>query len=472
MDERNYLLRGLHLQRAGPVLAQPIQSILEAALEIAADGQPLPPIGFVADLRAVLGQQGSLTPARESHRPETLAPGVLRAYEDHVVARLFADPAIERAGNAWRGFQGRDKARGLAFILRQLQEQVPLGGLAVAVSPHVVRKLLRESPEEVLASGAAALAAGGASAEWTKLYEDLIAAFRRAGQLLGPGDLFELEHGTALQPLGERVALRQVLRAADMLENALPRHRPRPNPSRPDMPTIIQAEDAYPIGGYASLSNRGSIESLLPSQLAFMEAEVNRPDLFDLKYLRDELLYFSRDENQFLRRRSTFVFALWPDLAQARVKDRDLPFQRLILLLGWLVTATRKLFDWLSSDAVTVVLALPRDAKEARGEPLAPERALWEVVFREEIARGAISVAPLTHPGELRQLCSEAGRRSQVRCLSVSTQEQTADMEGVEVTYMKIAGPVPVAAGLDLPEAAEPLEAWSATLQSLLQRWL
>ena len=63
----------------------------------------------------------------------------MRAYEDHVVARLFADPAIDRAGNAWRRFQGRDRARGLAFIIRQFQEHVRLGGMAV--NPHVVRKL-------------------------------------------------------------------------------------------------------------------------------------------------------------------------------------------------------------------------------------------------------------------------------------------------------------------------------------------
>ena len=40
-----------------------------------------------------------------------------------------------------------------------------------------------------------------------------------------------------------------------------------------------------------------------------------------MKFLRDELLYYSRDENQFLRRRRTFVFALFPDLVDARFKD-------------------------------------------------------------------------------------------------------------------------------------------------------
>ena len=33
------------------------------------------------------------------------------------------------------------------------------------------------------------------------------------------------------------------------------------------------------------------------------ERIAERPDLFDIKFLRDELLYYARDENRFLRRR-------------------------------------------------------------------------------------------------------------------------------------------------------------------------
>src|SRR6202040_3897497 len=89
---------------------------------------------------------------------------------------------------------------------------------------------------------------------------------------------------------------------------------------------------------------------LLDSQLAFMETD--RPDLFDIKFLRDELLYYARDENQFLRRRRTFVFALYPDLVRARFKDADLPWQRIILLLALLIVVVRKLSEWLAAEAL------------------------------------------------------------------------------------------------------------------------
>src|SRR5262249_20230502 len=141
------------------------------------------------------------------------------------------------------------------------------------------------------------------------LYEGLVAAAREMHDALGPEDVFELEHGTALAAFSQRVGLRQVLQAAAEFEAEGAPERPRVHARRHDVATRILDEDTYPVGGFSSISTRGSIESLLHSQLAYMESG-ERPDLFDIKFVRDELLYYARDENQFFRRRRTFVFAL------------------------------------------------------------------------------------------------------------------------------------------------------------------
>src|SRR5262249_10106659 len=160
---------------------------------------------------------------------------------------------------------------------------------------------------------------------------------------LGVEDVFELEHGTALAAFGQRVALRQVLQIAARLDAGLPAHRPRPRAGRRDVPTAMTDEDTYPVGGFASISTRGTVERLLHSQLAFMDpATAPRPDLFDIKFVRDELLYYSRDENQFRRRRRSFVVVLDPDLARARFKDAELPAQRIVMVLALLVIAVRR----------------------------------------------------------------------------------------------------------------------------------
>src|ERR1700737_4829173 len=89
-----------------------------------------------------------------------------------------------------------------------------------------------------------------------------------------------------------------------------------------------------------------------------------QPDLFYIKYLRDELYYYSRDENQFLRRRRSFLFVLQPDLRLARFKDPELPSQRIVLVLATLVAAVRRLADWLGHDALRFEFLFIQPEKE------------------------------------------------------------------------------------------------------------
>ena len=68
----------------------------------------------------------------------------------------------------------------------------------------------------------------------------------------------ELEQKTALQSMGEYVAHRQVLQMAAKLEEGLPKHKVRPLQGRKEVPTRVLDEDTYPVGGFSSLSTRGS----------------------------------------------------------------------------------------------------------------------------------------------------------------------------------------------------------------------
>ncbi len=413
---RRFLLQGLWLQRVLPPRPERLRPVLDWALEIAGSGQPLPPVGLVADLghRALRLDEGSRTPGRADEVPG-LPHALTRMYEDYVLGKAFADSSFERAGDALRRYAvGREQARGLAFLVNQFSARADFGG--VLLSPNVIKALQREAAEALLAEGRWQLQNDGPLPLLVELYAALGTAARWLAEMLGPEDVFELEHRTALDDLGQRVALRQVLRTAERLETALPRHRPRPRLGRQEVPTRVLDEDTYPVGGFSSLSTRGSVESLLHSQLAFMEPE--RPDLFDIKYLRDELLYYARDENQFLRRRRTFVLALCPDLVKARFKGPDAPYQAIILVLALVVVAVRKLTEWLSSDALTFEVVFV--AAEAPG-PLQDERRLLETLLREPIANGTLVLRTATTLAEVAALCAGRARRSLCHCLTITT---------------------------------------------------
>lgn len=459
-EARRFLLQGLWLQRVQTPRAQGVLPALEWAAELAGGGEPLPPLGFVADV-GHLAFQVETTWAREAVHVPGWSEGATRTYEDYVLGRLLADSAIERACDALRHYQGRDRARGVAFLLAQLRQHAGFGG--VLLTPAVFKSLRERPGDELLAEGWDSFRHDGPMPLFAELYEELTTRVRHAATLLGPEDVFELEHRTALAPLSQRVALRQVLQAAAALEEGAPAQPLRPRAYRPDAATRILDEDMYPVGGFTSISNRGSVESLLHSQLAYMETD--RPDLFDIKYLRDELLYYSRDENQFLRRRRTFTFAFYPDLAQARFKDAELPWQRIVLVLGLTLALTHRLIDWLSTDALVFEFLFVAGG-------LATEKTLVEMVLREQIANGTVVVADIA-PAELAAHCTERARRSLCQVLTFSAGAVVLNVPDVEVLGL-VAGPRPELRGADDAEdvrnAETALASWTAALVSIL-RW-
>jgi hypothetical protein len=484
---RRFLLQGLWMQRVRRPAVETVQPVLEWGLEIASGGGPLPSLGFVADVGHLAFQHGE--PDAVDRAPADV-PGWdhadVRTYEDYALGKLYSDATFERAANAVAHYPADcDRSRGLAFLIRQMQQRVEFGG--VQLSPGILKELLRQPAEELHAEGWDSLR-GGVDPLLRELHAGLVAAMRNAGHVLGGEDVFELEHKTALAEFAQRVALRQVLKAASLFDEAVPRQPPRTSARAEQVPTHLRDEDLYPVGGFTSLSNRGTIESLLHSQLAYMETAIaERPDLFDVKFLRDELLYYSRDENQFFRRRRTIVFALFPDLAECRVKDAGLPSQRIVLLLGALAAIVRRLIEWLRDDALRFELLFVESADPAevtrtlgsvrvtdRFRVLADERELLEMIFREQIANGTVVVESVK-PEAVARRCREHARRSLCHCTTLSVRDRPLEAEATVVTRLRLNAAAPALLGDGIEEADEDdsqpkLTAWHRTAEALLKR--
>lgn len=473
---RRFLLQGLWMQRVRPPAVETVPRVLEWAVEIASAGGPLPALGFVGDV-------GHLVFAHEdrdaAERRAIEVPGWdaadVRAYEDYVLGKLYADATFERAADAVAHYPaGRDRSRGLAFLIEQMQRRARLlkskRGGGVLLSPGILKDLLRRPAEELHAEGWDSLR-GGLDPLLLELHAGLVAAMRNVGHVLGGEDVFELEHKTALAEFGQRVALRQVLQSAAAFEAALPQQPPQSAARTEQVPTHMRDEDLYPVGGFTSLSNRGTMESLLHSQLAYMEtAATERPDLFDVKFLRDELLYYSRDENQFFRRRRTIVFALFPDLAECRVKDAGLPLQRIVLLLGMLTAVIRRLIEWLCDDALVFELLF---LEEANVPALADERELLEMIFRDQIANGTV-VIESAKPAAVAPRCREHARRSLCHCTLLSVRDRPVEIDGTIVTRLQLGSAVPRLIADEMWESEErdspsPMTSWQRSVSGLLQ---
>lgn len=448
---RTFLLQGLCVQRIAAPTAASFADPCAWILQLLSDGHALPAPAFVADaghLLLGLAPVGSGADARRAAPPGTDAP-TLRAYEDLVLGKLYADASFERAGTAVCRLAAADRPRGAAWAIARIAERAGFDG--ALLSPGIVRGLLGIPGDQLLAEGFASLARDGLLPVLRELHESSVARMRNLGEALDAADVFELEHGTALAEFGQRLALRQVLQAADHLAAGLPERPPRsPAPHR-HVPTHLRDEDHYPVGGFESISTRGTIESLLHSQLALMENDpAARPDLFDLKFLRNELLYYSRDENQFFRRRRTFVVLFEHDLVEARRKDPHLPWQRIVLALALLLAFVRRVVSWLGDESLRFDFLFV----EGSGAPsLTEERGLLELLLREEIGNGTASVARTTLEEAVAH-ANRAARRTSTHVLAVSMRPHPLALEDSSLARLLLGGERPLLATDDEADAA------------------
>jgi len=139
-DAREYILQGLWLQRVVPPTANLVRTALEWSLEIASGGQPLPPVGFVADLGNVAFGLDRGRQAKEHPEVPGWPHALARSYEDHLLGKVYSDWSFERATDALRRYTGRDQAKGLTYVVRQVRERARLGG--VDLSPAVLRGMI------------------------------------------------------------------------------------------------------------------------------------------------------------------------------------------------------------------------------------------------------------------------------------------------------------------------------------------
>ncbi|MBX7097446.1 MAG: hypothetical protein K1X89_07030 [Myxococcaceae bacterium] len=377
LDAEAFVASGLVLSRVPQ--SQPALEALLAALE----ERPALPLPLLALLLPGLWAGGSL-----GGRPQAaLAPSLadaLRAFEDHLVARLLAEARWPRLLDAAAGLPPGARAQAAGLLCEQLARTLELPD-ADGVSRAAVKRLLARPEAEVLEEGQAVLSSR--PEVWTRWEAPLLEAAQRAKRtpaLLSDGEVFLVEHVQALTTLAARVALAQLALAAQAVEALLPARLKSQTREDGDAAAALDDDAAYPVGGFSSVSNQGTPENLVTSELVYMD-DAARPDLFDVRFVEGELLYYARDESVAVRRRRHLVVAV--DGGLGALRGALGRFQPAVWLLGGVVALVRRLLGWLETEALTVELVFLGEA-----DALAAERAAVELVLREYRERGQVEV--------------------------------------------------------------------------------
>jgi len=189
-------------------------------------------------------------------------------------------------------------------------------------------------------------------------------------------------------------------------------------------------------------------------------------DVFTLRYVEGELLYYTRDDSVFRRHRQVIGIALGADLDDARVKDRDLPWQRLILAFGLLVAAIRWLTEQLGDHALTIRIAFPPNL-------LSEEREIVTLLLGGEVHRGTVVIEE-TAWQDLVDATAAAGSSAISDVIVMSLGPVPTIPKGLRALHVNLRGAAPTAAAVGSTPAEPSPDSWREWCEVAedLLRWL
>lgn len=182
-----------------------------------------------------------------------------------------------------------------------------------------------------------------------QIYQQAIHEFGETGFKFDADDIFEIGHPGLFERSADRFFYRRMVSAMRGLATwtrSVFTIKEESNwiVARYGEPQVL------PLGGYDELTNKGTLSSLVTSELAYIDESMTF-DLFDYKFIENQLMYFKRD--------SGAVFRIRRDV---RIKITLTEFfeheRHLGLLFAWCFNFAEKMIDTFVKDMVNVFIDL------------------------------------------------------------------------------------------------------------------
>jgi hypothetical protein len=342
--------------------------------------------------------------------------GLVRAerlrFEDQVVAPLLRDESLRTAAVIIAGAPPDQQDALIVHALMTVLPRLLIGVSLPRNQPGPVRGILDKpgalSRLHVGSRGHMNVAVDVAALQDAALDLGMVAAAwsgRLSGrhQLLEPEELWELSRLDVLPSEAVRLALRTVHHTMVAIGPPSPTVVRQLKDRRAQIITDDTEADTFPAGGFDAMSTRGTLENLVRSEVAYVgvgaEDDPRRPDLFDVRYVEGELLYYTRDESPLLERRRTVVVHI-DEVERSRHKLAELPTQTLVLVEAVILRAHADLQVALGPQVVLTRIAVTGADEVA----VAEEQGLLSTSLAEDIAHRRAGLVALSELPSLRRV--------------------------------------------------------------------
>lgn len=343
-----------------------LPALLRTAMAVQAAGIDTAPLVLIHDVMGVLlrGRSVRLCGSRERVSLEGLVEDDTRAVlakarldvEDRVLVALLRDPSVLAAHVLVAGARSEAQEAVLAHAVIEVLPAV-LSSTWPAVSVGRTRALLESVKATTLHDGAIN------AADLDSLNDDDVFAIAQvllqvpapSSTVVSAEALWELSHLEQVPQEATRLALRTVHRLMTALPAPSPEVLRLVRDRRAQVPTEDVDVDTFPAGGFDAMSTRGTFENLVRSEVGYVgvgaEDDARAPDLFDVRFVEGELLFYTRDESPLLQRQRVLSVQLL-DVQQLRHKRAELPSQTLVLCEACVLRAFADLQDAVSAHAI------------------------------------------------------------------------------------------------------------------------
>ena len=270
-------------------------------------------------------------------RERELLRAIRLRFEDRVLTNLARDPSVQAAHVVIAGTRAAGQDVVIAHALTALLPRL----LAKRDWPAQVIGRLRDLTDtnDSIADDLAALLADVDGEDIVAAGAVLDAIDDAVAPALAPEALWELARLDDVPSPAARLALRTVHKTMAALPSPSTSLLTRLQDRRHDV--IIDDEhaaDVFPAGGFDGMSTRGTFENLVRSEVAYVGVGADdtagsgagAPDLFDVRFVEGELLYYTRDESPLLERRRQLCVVI-EEAPRLRHKLAELPTQTLVL---------------------------------------------------------------------------------------------------------------------------------------------